>query len=825
MKFSYVITSCAKKDHVEAVESDVDTFIHELKRRGPEIAPHKDGTGIIPATFKSVANLNRENLSTVTALILDVDGKKRVNGELVIEPVDPEWFLSKLPWRGVAHTSYNHGPALAKFRVILPLAEPLDHDSFQRLWYWVYERVDKKCDPACKNGEHMYYLPRGAKDTVEAGWHWIRELYGPLLSFNDVPADFVSPEERRPVASSRHLQGAHFAWTDAPQFAVGDGHKLLEEFMELPLVKWAMERPEAVSYPVWRGIATNLAAIVNDHPNDDEIYNKCHEAFHEISRADGERYNARVAAKTFKDAIKAPGPVSYSYMTDNGAPGNLDADNKAPIGTARTAVKRKEREERVRQAAEEVKKAEGLIPKVETPTPDASTSLPSTEATDDEPEFSHYLFDAVQSGWLIKDDAGVWHGPFTDFAFNVHLKKSFHPKKLDEVKSSIREFMRREAIFDCAEDYVVRDGAGVFNTYRPSTLEPLLGTWPDIEALIMNLVGGDRAAFEYVLDWVAKPLQSLRNDKKPYKMGTAIVFQGEQGSGKGVFQRLIQTLYGESNCVELSQDMLDSRFNGELVDKLFVTANEVMSSTNRSMETTNKLKMWITDDKMPIEQKYLGAKQYPNYFNIIFTSNDYRPVIIEKTDRRFSVFHSKKWDETTARRFVQNDLKTKSKKQVRAFYDHLLNRKVSVQFGEFYRTQWRDNVIAESLPAEDRFAFDVKRKGWLAVSAPWVLNAPPNQPREATFEGNQVLADTIAQVFNDYCKMHNLRGRMSTALLITTMREVSPKMHKTRTRIGGIQRSVWHDIPMHGDTAEVIPLVPEEDRTPAVQADDADLGS
>jgi hypothetical protein len=809
--FRYIVTNRANdKDDYTPTEMDSEEFIKVFAKRGVKKG-EKDGTGIIGATFKPHSRLEQKNVEQVTALILDVDGKFKRNGELVTEPVDPGWFVQQLPFRGIAHTSYNHSPAHPKFRVILPLDRPISVEEHKRLWAWAFERVHRKCDPACKNADRMFYLGRAPDEALEAGWPWVRELHGPLLSIDTVPADFVLTIDTQVNAKPKKRVGMHFAAPET-RFAHTDGNQLLEKFMELPLVRWAMDHPSDVSREVWRGLATNLAAIALENEDDEAFFDECHSAFHTISEQDGGRYRPGDTTHMFHDAARSAkqyGPMTFSRMSENGAPDDLcPSDTKTPIAAARREVPRPKTEAPPASPAP----VRAATP-AGNPAPEAAEAKPpaATQEAEDEEEdigdiFDHkpedFLFD-TQNGYLIRDATGSWdREPIKVQAFDQRLKCLGLPaKQLDGFKAEIRFFDVRQMFYDKpTQHYVVKNGIPYFNTYKPSKLVPSPGNWDDIRALILNLVGRDAEAFEYVLDWLAAPLQSLRNKGKPMKMGTALVFQGEQGSGKGTLHEIVAVLYGSSNVALLSQDSLDSRFNGELIDKLFVTANEVMSSSNRSMEVANKLKMWVTDPLIPIEEKFQGMILSPNTFNIIFTSNDDRPVIIERGDRRFCVFHSKKLSTILTRRIYADLLN--DKKAVAAFFDHLLSRHVKIGFGDLFDSEARQQLIVASMPSEERFALAVKEEGWYAVAEPWRAAGNPNSPRISARDDCGVIASTLQEVYQDFCRRHGLRTR-SAQKLMGAMKSECPGISVAWPRIAGVTTRTWKGLPMH-PPAEVI---------------------
>jgi hypothetical protein len=809
-QFRYVITHRAnEKDDYQTVEMASEEFIETFVRRGVKPGS-KDGSGIIGATFKPHSRLEQKNLEMVTALILDVDGKFKRDGQIVTEAVDPDWTISRLPFRGVAHTSFNHSPALPKYRLIFPLEKPITMKEHRRLWAWAFEQVQRKSDPACKNPDRMFYLPRASQEALDEGWPWVRELHGMPLTMARVPPDFVGPHDVPAVAAPRTRQGMRVASPGA-QLACADGHKLLGRFMETPLVKWAKKNPSEVSREVWRGIATNLAAITLEQEDNEDLFEGCLTRFHEISELDGERYTASATTKCFHDAVKSAkhyGPMTFVHMAENGAPDTVCAsDSKTPVAASRR-LDHRERQPR-HDDERTLEAAVGQAQEPQTSPPPTPRFPAADDDTEEEPtifDFSpgHFLYDTENEIYLMKNGKGAWSVSMSNASLDRQLKSlGLQGKQLNTWKAEIRYFNGRKPFYGRpGVTCVYEDAVPYFNSYEPTDLGPSPGDWDNIRALLMNLVAHDPEAFEYLLDWLAAPLQSLTRDGKPMKMGTALVFRGAQGSGKGTFESIVRKLYGAKNVGTLGQDALDGRFNGELIDKLFVFANEVMSSSNRSMETANKLKMWVTDPLIPIEEKFKVTQLYPNTFNITFSSNDDRPVLIEPTDRRYSIFESKKLDETVARR-IHADLGG-AKQEVSAFYHALLNRKVKLQYGDLFDNDVRRAMIRSALPWQDQFASLVKSDGWHAVAEPWRAAGNPNNPRIATLDDDGVLAATIQDVFQDYCRRQGVRPTSPRKVIEALTREMPKKMEQKYKVIGGIKNRVWYGLPMHppGDVAE-----------------------
>ena len=180
---------------------------------------------------------------------------------------------------------------------------------------------------------------------------------------------------------------------------------------------------------------------------------------------------------------------------------------------------------------------------------------------------------------------------------------------------------------------IMEDDGLEVNVYKSSKYQnqkPRNGTnskFPNIEALLMNVIP-EKVSRDAFLNWLAVIFNT------GHKTGTAWVILGSQGSGKTMlFERVLTPLLGEGNCTELNQDALSSRFNHLLHRKQLVCFNEVHSSR----QAAERIKTWVTEDQIRLEDKTVQASINRNFLNLIFTSNSQIPVVLEADDRRFNV--------------------------------------------------------------------------------------------------------------------------------------------------------------------------------------------
>jgi len=255
---------------------------------------------------------------------------------------------------------------------------------------------------------------------------------------------------------------------------------------------------------------------------------------------------------------------------------------------------------------------------------------------------------------LVFDDVGIPLGPlrkggpygYIDIGNGDYVFINANGGVLRKSKSVVKDLCRANGIeppgifsgirimYDPRSEKGVhwRPDVPLFNTYQPSRYQSKIvatcqGTFPVISNLLKNIFV-DQASMDMFLNWLAVVFNESQ------KTGTAWVIMGPQGSGKNtLYSRILAPLLGNSNCRLLNQDTLESRFNMLLADRQLVCFNEVKASP----KAQDRLKTWITEEEIVIEDKRASSIIKANPVNLIFLSNDTVPVLIEPDDRRFSV--------------------------------------------------------------------------------------------------------------------------------------------------------------------------------------------
>lgn len=178
-----------------------------------------------------------------------------------------------------------------------------------------------------------------------------------------------------------------------------------------------------------------------------------------------------------------------------------------------------------------------------------------------------------------------------------------------------------------------------------------------------------RAAFEWVLRWLAYPIQH-----PGAKMRTALVFHGPQGTGKNLIFESVMAIYGEYGRI-VDQSAVEDKFNDWASKKLFMIADEVVAR-QELFHVKNKLKGFVTGEWIRINPKNVAAHDERNHVNLVFLSNESQPLVLDKDDRRYAVIHTPEKLTSDFYQAVRAELNAGG---IAALHYHLLN----IDLGDF----------------------------------------------------------------------------------------------------------------------------------------------
>jgi hypothetical protein len=149
----------------------------------------------------------------------------------------------------------------------------------------------------------------------------------------------------------------------------------------------------------------------------------------------------------------------------------------------------------------------------------------------------------------------------------------------------------------------------------------------------MHSLYADPADLRYALSWSGYPIKHPGT-----KLHTArIVISHEQGVGKGAEFDALKAIYGKHNVSEINDQDLEGQFNDWAENKQLISVPEIMVGVDARRNLADRLKNYITNPIITINNKYAKRYALDTCANFLFHSNHPEALIIEDTDRRYHV--------------------------------------------------------------------------------------------------------------------------------------------------------------------------------------------
>lgn len=186
---------------------------------------------------------------------------------------------------------------------------------------------------------------------------------------------------------------------------------------------------------------------------------------------------------------------------------------------------------------------------------------------------------------------------------------------------------------------------------------------PKILQHIYRLCGRRDAEFEWLLRWMAYPLQH-----PGAKMATSVIMHGAEGTGKSlIWDKVISAIYGKY-AITVGQLQIESQFTGWQSCKCFAQCEEVVAR-NEQAHYKGKLKHLVSGTTFIINEKNLPERAETNHMNMVFLSNSEKPLSLDLGDRRYLVL---KIMEVPDAEYFAELVREIEQGGVAEFYQHLL---------------------------------------------------------------------------------------------------------------------------------------------------------
>jgi len=243
--------------------------------------------------------------------------------------------------------------------------------------------------------------------------------------------------------------------------------------------------------------------------------------------------------------------------------------------------------------------------------------------------------------------ANVMTGLFNPITQDLRLDSSKETPAyawLSEYGLPLRTLPHMDIVFDPSSEVRYVRGVPIVNTFKPTRymlMQSSLGKPstlaeipPTINKMMRSMMGDPTPEVQaHFLNWLAYIFKQRR------KTGTAWVMHGVQGSGKSLFVKsVLAPIFGSAHVKNIQFSMIAKPYNGFLEDAMFVVFEESDTKAVGNAEALDqKLKHWITDELVTIEEKRVTMYTAKTFCNFIFFSNNMSPVLMPSDDRRYNV--------------------------------------------------------------------------------------------------------------------------------------------------------------------------------------------
>ena len=166
------------------------------------------------------------------------------------------------------------------------------------------------------------------------------------------------------------------------------------------------------------------------------------------------------------------------------------------------------------------------------------------------------------------------------------------------------------------------------NLWVGPTIKPTKGQWKKIKKFLFKIIcDGDKRAYKYLLKYLAHALQ--HPEEKP---GVMIILLGGQGTGKGTFGKIVQSIWSATFLQTNNIDTVTGTFNAALERSFWIFLDEALFFGNR--RASDALKSVVTETFIQINEKYQPARQIQSCHRFIAATNAEHFKNTERDDRR-----------------------------------------------------------------------------------------------------------------------------------------------------------------------------------------------
>jgi hypothetical protein len=327
------------------------------------------------------------------------------------------------------------------------------------------------------------------------------------------------------------------------------------------------------------------------------------------------------------------------------------------------------------------------------------------------------------------------------------------------------------------------EGKQMLNSYHCSGVEPCGEIDADGQRVIdmfmdhLRFTLSDEREQRILLDWMAYVIQ---NPGK--RVNWALLLQGAQGVGKSYFGNVMQMILGEL-VRNLEPTAISGRFTGWAHGALVVVVEEIRISGANRYETLDRMKPFITNKTVQIEEKGRDHRTVPNFTSYFMLTNHKDAIPLADGDRRYCVLFSRVQSEDQL--FDELGGKVGAQNHFKKLFAETERR--SDAMARFFL----DYQISEEFSAEGRAPDTNAKQSMIDVNV-----SPARMLLESAIDEHQcrVINDEIIDItwLNELCESSETELPKTNAMSAILLELGFVQIKDRRTKINGKYHYVWY---------------------------------